>query len=231
MSDWAYIKDYFNHADENMLRGKNSEYAHLNYCFYVLETCRPKLNAKILDLGCGDGAITRSIKRIRPDLQIYGVDISPVLIEKAIENSDDIVFEAANVVEEDYFAGIRFDCIYSFSFVQYLGKDDFLKLMATLSAKLNQDGRICHLSIPDIKKRFLYYTFCYLNQGQSSIVSLAKGLAEFLLTIRSPRMADGVSRWHDGEKLVRTLPPTLAAEVKKPSDGWYRFDIFAENKE
>lgn len=231
MSDWSYIKDHFDHADENMLRGKNTEYAHLSYCFYVLETCRPKLNAKILDLGCGDGAITRSIKKIRPDLQIYGVDISPVLIEKAIENSEDIVYETANVVEEDYFAEIRLDCIYSFSFIQYLNEDDFSKLMAALPAKLNKDGRVCHLSIPDIKKRYLYYTFCYLNQGQGNIVSLAKGLAEFLLTIRAPRMADGVSPWHDGDKLINTLPATLAAEAKKPSDSWYRFDLIAENKD
>ena len=40
-------------------------------------------NSKILEIGCGPGNITRYILSKRPDLDVFGIDIAPNMIELA----------------------------------------------------------------------------------------------------------------------------------------------------
>ena len=44
----------------------------LKYCLEDLEG----VTGKVLEIGCGGGAMTRAIKRYRPDLQVHGLDLS-----------------------------------------------------------------------------------------------------------------------------------------------------------
>ena len=46
-----------------------------------------KENAKILDIGCGPGNITKYLLSKRPDFDIYGIDIAPNMIELAEKNN------------------------------------------------------------------------------------------------------------------------------------------------
>ena len=50
----------------------------------VINNYKLKYNAKVLDIGCGKGFLIYEIKKIRPDLKIYGVDISDYALKKAI---------------------------------------------------------------------------------------------------------------------------------------------------
>ena len=46
-----------------------------------------KDNAKILEIGCGPGNITKYLLSKRPDFDIFGIDIAPNMIELAKKNS------------------------------------------------------------------------------------------------------------------------------------------------
>ncbi len=50
----------------------------------ILKFLEPKKNAKVLDLGCGDGTFTQAVgKRIGTD-QLWGIDIRERLVKKCI---------------------------------------------------------------------------------------------------------------------------------------------------
>ena len=42
-------------------------------------------NGKILELGCGTGALCRQVLKLRPDLSLTGVDINTYLLNGAIQ--------------------------------------------------------------------------------------------------------------------------------------------------
>ena len=46
-----------------------------------------KPNAKLLDIGCGPGNITRYLLSKRPDFDVFGIDIAPNMIELARNNN------------------------------------------------------------------------------------------------------------------------------------------------
>jgi len=55
---------------------------------WVLPTivkCVPQ-DARVLEIGCGQGAFAAELKKMRPDLIVKGIDISPTAIEKANKN-------------------------------------------------------------------------------------------------------------------------------------------------
>lgn len=54
------------------------------------------VGGKVLDVGCGAGAFTGLLKRERPDLEIYGVDISKKAIKLAKKDFPDINFSVAD---------------------------------------------------------------------------------------------------------------------------------------
>ncbi len=52
-----------------------------------------KDNAKILEIGCGPGNITKYLLSKRPNYQIYGIDVAPNMIELARENNPTARFD------------------------------------------------------------------------------------------------------------------------------------------
>lgn len=57
------------------------------FCQYV-----PAENARVLELACGPGNITRYLRQKRPDFQILGIDLSPKMVELARTNNPDATF-------------------------------------------------------------------------------------------------------------------------------------------
>ena len=60
----------------------------LKYCLDDLEG----VSGKILEIGCGGGAMTRAIKRHRPDLKVHGLDLSKSALSVAREMGGDIAY-------------------------------------------------------------------------------------------------------------------------------------------
>jgi ubiquinone/menaquinone biosynthesis C-methylase UbiE len=69
----------------------------------------------ILDVGCGTGALLRTIKKRYPDKQCFGVDLSPIAIKKAGEKADEtgmkITFRVGDMENDCPFPSGSFDFI------------------------------------------------------------------------------------------------------------------------
>lgn len=79
-------------------------YLALKYC---LKTFR-KVTGRVLDVGCGAGVMTKEIKRLRPDFEVYGIDSSPEAIELAKKDGGEVNFRVSDTYhlpfKNDYFS-------------------------------------------------------------------------------------------------------------------------------
>lgn len=57
------------------------------------------VNAEVLELACGPGNVTRFLLEQRPDLRIYGTDISPRMVELARHNNPTARFDVLDCRE------------------------------------------------------------------------------------------------------------------------------------
>jgi cyclopropane fatty-acyl-phospholipid synthase-like methyltransferase len=105
---------------------------------YVCQTItKPK--AKLLEIGCGPGNITKYLLSQRPDFNLYGIDISPNMIALAQQNNPTAHFavldcRAIHTLEKGYDGIIGGFCL------PYLSQAESSELIATSYNLLNQNG-------------------------------------------------------------------------------------------
>ena len=104
----------------------------------------PNQNAKVLDIGCGPGNITRYLLSKRPAFKILGIDIAPNMIALAKQNNPTASFEivdtrALHTLQQ------QFDAIIAGFCIPYLSTPDCEKLIADSSTHLHAEG-ILYLS-------------------------------------------------------------------------------------
>ena len=90
-----------NYGGYNYIEGRWEKVANAIFKHYSLPP-----NAKILDVGCGKGFLLFDMLKIRPDIEIYGLDISNYAIENSKEEiREKIVLGNSNNLpwEDDYF--------------------------------------------------------------------------------------------------------------------------------
>lgn len=100
-----------------------------------------KQDAKILEIGCGPGNITRHLLSNRPDFKLLGLDIAPSMIKLAQMNNPGARFEVMDARDIDKLQG-RFDGIICGFCLPYLSKEDVAKLIKDCSALLNKEGTL-----------------------------------------------------------------------------------------
>jgi len=98
-----------------------------------------KSNAKILEIGCGPGNITKYLLFKRPDFEIFGIDIAPKMIEFAQKNNPSARFKVMDSrkiseLKESYDAIVCGFCL------PYLSQKDSEKLFFDSSNLLNNHG-------------------------------------------------------------------------------------------
>ena len=90
-----------NYGGYNYIEGRWEKVANEIFKHYSLPP-----NAKILDVGCGKGFLLFDMLKIRPDIEIYGLDISNYAIENSKEEiREKIILGNSNNLpwEDDYF--------------------------------------------------------------------------------------------------------------------------------
>lgn len=104
-------------------------------------------HAKILDIGCGPGNITRYILKKYPEFLIEGIDIAPAMVALAIENNPQASFR---VMDSRQINTIRtsYDGIISGFCLPYLNGVECEKLITDAYNLLNDEG-ILYLSFVD----------------------------------------------------------------------------------
>jgi len=98
-------------------------------------------NAKILEIGCGPGNITKYLLSKRPDFDIFGIDIAPNMIELAKVNNPTArfaVMDSRQIKNLD----IKYDGIISGFCLPYLSQTECDELISSSYDLLNNDGLI-----------------------------------------------------------------------------------------
>ena len=100
-----------------------------------------KENAKILEVGCGPGNITKYLLSKRPDLLIEGIDYAPNMIELAKINNPTANFKVMDCRQIDQIM-TKFDGIACGFCIPYLSQTECSKLIADCYHLLTDDGII-----------------------------------------------------------------------------------------
>ncbi len=100
-----------------------------------------KDNAKLLEIGCGPGNITKYLLSVRPDFDIFGIDIAPNMIELAKKNNPTASFTIMDSRHIDEIK-IRYDGIICGFCLPYLSQTDSQKLITDCYNLLNEEGVI-----------------------------------------------------------------------------------------
>lgn len=101
-------------------------------------------NPHVLEIACGPGNITQYLLKIRPDLQIFGIDLAPNMVELAKINNPGAHFEVMDAktigqLPQKYHAIMCGFCL------PYLNKTEALQLIRD-AAHLLLSGGVCYLS-------------------------------------------------------------------------------------
>ena len=120
-----------------------------------------KDKAKILEIGCGPGNITKYLLSKRPDFEIFGIDIAPNMIELAKRNNPTANFAILDSRKIDEIES-RFDGIICGFCLPYLSQTDSQKLIADSYKLLNENG-------------LLYLSFVEGDPGKSDFKVASSG--------------------------------------------------------
>lgn len=101
----------------------------------------PHKKAKLLEIGCGPGNITKYLLSKRPDFEIFGIDIAPNMIELAKKNNPTASFSVMDSRNIDNLK-TKYDGIVCGFCLPYLSDDDSKKLISSASEMLNDNGLI-----------------------------------------------------------------------------------------
>ena len=78
---------------------------------------------RILEAGCGAGRFIRTIRRLRPDLDAYGADLSPAAIQLAQAYADGVRYEIGSLADLPYPDGF-FDIVVLFDVLEHVPDPD-----------------------------------------------------------------------------------------------------------
>jgi len=130
--------------------------------------------AKLLELGCGPGNITRYVLQMRPDLNLLASDTSPNMLELAQKNNPGLecmLLDARNISQLNN----QFDAVIAGFCMPYLSETDVAKLIVDVASVLHDEG-IFYLSyVPGDPEKSGYKTgrsgdSCYFYYHRSETI-------------------------------------------------------------
>ncbi|MEK7680680.1 MAG: class I SAM-dependent methyltransferase [Patescibacteria group bacterium] len=102
-----------------------------------------KQGAKVLEIGCGVGRFIRAIKKLKPELDCYGCDISKNALEAAKQANDGVVYDLSGQKGTSYASGF-FDAVLIFDVLEHV--DDPDAMLAEINRIMKQGGVFyCHV--------------------------------------------------------------------------------------
>ena len=144
-------------------------------------------NKKILELGCGDGALLRHLP-INGD-QYTGVDFSDSLLDLFSNNYPG--YKSLNMGASEFLKETdeKFDVIFSFGLLQYFDEAELLKLFSLQNRAMKNNAIAVHFGIPVEEKKHVFIT----GQGAQNTSGFQK--RSFLKQLKS-RFANNIGHWH-----------------------------------
>lgn len=153
---------------------------------------------KVLELGCGDGALTQ---HLGVDQSGYtGVDFSSSLLEKFQQRMPG--FNTIQVDASEYVATCqdKYDVVFSFGVLQYFDEADLKALFQAQFELLNVDGYAVHFGVPvkELKQVF--------NSGQGTQQQRFKTRAAYKRIVSN--YFSNIGHWHKLEKILNISEST-----------------------
>ena len=112
----------------------------LKYCLQDLNGVK----GKVLEVGCGAGGMAKAVKAYRPDLEVYGCDISREAIRTASRSPQGVTFEIADAYDL-LLKNRRFDAVLMFDVLEHL-EDPAMAVQAIQKSLV--PGGLFHLFVP-----------------------------------------------------------------------------------
>lgn len=110
---------------------------------YLLEDLAP-VRGRVLDVGCGAGAVAKAVKRERPDLEVLGCDASRSAIAAAGASPDGVDFQLATA-ERLPFADGELDFVWIFDVLEHV--EDPEQVLREVARVLKPGGGF-HIVLP-----------------------------------------------------------------------------------
>ncbi len=110
---------------------------------YLLSDLEP-VHGRVLDVGCGAGSVAKAVKHARPDLDVFGCDVSRGALAAAAANSEGVHFELGTA-ERLPFPDSHFDAVWVFDVLEHV--DDPERMLAEVARVLRPGGRF-HIVLP-----------------------------------------------------------------------------------
>jgi SAM-dependent methyltransferase len=85
---------------------------------YLLEDLAP-VHGRVLDVGCGAGSVAKAVKRERPDLEVFGCDLSQSALAVAKSSPEGVDFRMATA-ERLPFQDAEFDFVWIFDVLEHV---------------------------------------------------------------------------------------------------------------
>lgn len=110
---------------------------------YLLEDLAP-IRGRALDVGCGAGQVAKAVKRERPDLAVFGCDVSHAAIDSASASTEGVDFRLAKA-ERLPFEGGELDFVWIFDVLEHV--EDPEAVLREVARVLKPDGGF-HIVLP-----------------------------------------------------------------------------------
>ena len=135
----ALFNDYAKPYEEKHMHQTRYHDSFNEFCAWI----RP-MSARVLELACGPGNVTKYLLEQRPDLRLLGTDLAPKMLELARKNNPQATFQLMDMREVGKLSE-KFDAIMCAFGLPYLSKAEAQEFIAALASKLNPYG-VCYLS-------------------------------------------------------------------------------------
>jgi SAM-dependent methyltransferase len=110
---------------------------------YLLDDLQP-IRGKVLDVGCGAGSVAKAVKRQRPDLEVFGCDVSNAALAVAAAAPENVDFRSA-AAEKLPFKDSEIDFVWIFDVLEHV--DDPEQVLLEVRRVLRPGGGF-HIVLP-----------------------------------------------------------------------------------
>lgn len=130
----------------------------------ILENIDVKANYKILDVGCGTGKLLSLIREKNKKVELYGIDLSPKMIDVCKKNYNNINFSVGDAEKLDFDDNSVDLLITSEAFHHFPYPEKSLKEFKRV---IKKDGVIvlCDMYRPTPVRQFMNFMFNFTNTG------------------------------------------------------------------